>query len=75
LENKGGKSHIGVKTDSRDYIAFCKIEEHRWRFYGTDCTQAEDMEVFGENFPENESVQTAALLMYAMTTGEEELEQ
>jgi hypothetical protein len=67
-------SHIGVKTDSRDYMAFGKIKERWWRFYGTDCRQAQDMEVFGENFPENKSVQTAALLMYARTTDEQEIE-
>jgi hypothetical protein len=68
-------SHIGVKTDSRDYMAFCKIEERWWRLYGTDCTHAEDSEVFSENFPEHDSVQTATLLMYAMTTRAEEMEQ
>jgi hypothetical protein len=67
--------HIGVKTDSRDYMVFCKSEERRWRFYGTDCTQDEDMKVFGENFPENETVQTPALLMSARTTDEQEIEQ
>jgi uncharacterized UBP type Zn finger protein len=68
-------SHIGVKTDSRDYMAFCKIEERRWRFYGTECAHAEESEVFSDNFPENDSVETAALLMHATTTREEELEQ
>jgi hypothetical protein len=56
-------------------MAHCRIQKRWWRFYGTECTQAEDSEVFRDNFPENDSVQTAALLMYAMTTREEEIEQ
>jgi hypothetical protein len=55
-------------------MAFCKIEERWWRFYGTDYSNPDDMEVFGENFAENESVQTAALLMSARTTDEQEIE-
>jgi hypothetical protein len=68
-------SHIGVKIDSTDYMAFCKIEERWWRFDGTDCTQVDDMKVFSVNFPENDFVQPAALLIYARTTDEHEIEQ
>jgi hypothetical protein len=56
-------------------MTFCKIEERWWRFYGTECTHAEESEVFSENFPQHDSVQTATLLMYAMTKREEEFEQ
>jgi hypothetical protein len=47
------------------FITPCKIEQDCWNFYAMEITQVEEEHVFKDHFPENDSAQTAMLLVYA----------